>query len=72
MSELIKLFKNMNGYCVEIGYQLFSLPLRREQKENAFNINRRELGWIGKRCAKHWNSYCGISFSGDTWQQDRN
>lgn len=45
MSGLIKLFKNMKGYCMETGDQLFLL-LRREQKENVFNFSRRELGWM--------------------------
>lgn len=46
MSGLIKLFKNMKGYCMETGDQLFSLLLGREQKENVFNFSRRELDWM--------------------------
>lgn len=46
VSGLKKLFKTMKGYYIETGDQLFSLLLRRKQKEKVFNFSRREWGWI--------------------------
>lgn len=42
VSGLKKLFKTMKGYYIETGDQLFSLLLRRKQKEKVFNFGRRE------------------------------
>lgn len=59
---LLKVFKCMKGYCMETGNQLFSLLLRREQKEMVFNFSRGGATLnIGKnfpkkvRFVKHWN-----------------